>query len=1565
MPRLINNRYRVLEQLGAGGEGRVVRALDKQHDRHVALKIRPLGNGLGREDVLREARILLSLQPHPGLPLVRDDFFVDDEYFVSMDWVDGTDLAKLVAERGNPGLPPSSVLRYLAQAAEALTHLHSHDPPVVHGDIKPANLVLSHRGRVVLVDFGVSSSPLAKTKRAGTPGFIAPEVAAGGTPTRASDIYSLAATAYALLTGAPPSGERSPMRGPRATAIESAIRLGLATDPARRPGSAGELVERMRAGWETDLPTGVLTFCMTDIEGSTPLWDRHPGEMARALLRHDAIVADCVEQRGGRLIRSMGEGDSTFSVFQDADAAVRSMIDVVRRLEHERWPPGVELRVRAGVHTGEAELRGADYFGGTINRTARLRGLADGGQIFLSQVTADLVTRKPGRKVKLVDLGRHTLKGLDRPENVFAVSAPGLRTPPSPAVCPFRGLLSFGPDEARFFFGREAVVADLRRRLERKTTSLVAVVGASGSGKSSVVRAGLPEAKAIAPGPEPTKELRAAGRARVLVVDQFEELFTLCTDAAERRRFVKALLARGKVVIALRADFYGDIAAFPDLAAAAASNQVLLGPMQPDELRRAIEAPAAVVGLGFEAGLVDEILRDVVNQPGALPLLEHALLETWERRDGRTLTREGYIDSGGVRGAIARTADREYEDLDDRGRLIAQRIFLRLTQLGEGTEDTRRRVAAKELRWSDVTRGEVDDVLARLVDARLVIADQGTVEVAHEALIREWPRLRAWLDEDREGLRIHRHLTDAAQAWEEMDRDPGELYRGARLEAVVERTLDLTPVEAAFVDESRAAVERERESLTRTNRRLRGLLAGVAVALVLVLIAGAVALVQRSSARRAATKATVSKLAAQSRELSGRAPDLSLLLALEANRHADSFDSRSALLGALARQPRLVTQFHDVTSDVLASRITPDGRRLAVVTQSQTTFYDMATHRVAGARLHNPHNDWHSATFTPDGNFIAFPTTRATVEFWNMRTRRKAFDLVSPDGQPLEVIRFTADGTTAAVGANELNHLALFDMRTRRLIGKPIETNAKEFGAPHAFFFTQDGKTVAARSAPGEIAFWTVATQRRSGRPLNIGAAGGFASALERIPNTHNVVVAQDDSSVSVWDYVARKQIGKTLSGGDVQTHGPLAISPDGRIVAVGSANGPTILWDLATGARFGADLQADSNQVFDVSWSPDSTKLVSAHSASAALWDVGGGQPIGRPIGAANEAIFAATYSRDGKLLATGQRNSVVIRDAATLRPIAKIPFDGDALTVDFGAGVLAAAGTQSRVHLIDVARRREFASIDLGDAWSWQVAFSPDAKRLAVSTDPNSPRDFYNPERPGDLRLFDASTRRPIGRPMVPGAETFSVLAVAWSPDGTLLASGSYAGRVQVWNAATQAPVGRPHDLPDQGVLSVGFPSNARVIEGNNFGVLRQWNVRSGKEATLPLEGQADPVTAISAHGLLASTTVTGKTQLWDADRAVAFGDVLSGSAKLAADQVELGAPEPLHTSFSPDGRRLAVGGISSRAMVWTIDPDEWRTTACAAAGRNMTRAEWRLYLPGEAYRRTCREFAAGPPS
>ena len=419
---------------------------------------------------------------------------------------------------------------------------------------------------------------------------------------------------------------------------------------------------------------------------------------------------------------------------------------------------------------------------------------------------------------------------------------------PREDVSPYRGLQRFDEEDAEFFFGRDG---DVQRLLEKlKTTRLLAVLGPSGSGKSSLVRAGLLPAlrrgalpasedaliAVLTPGSHPLTALTAqllrlypgrgmhktidelrddsrtlhlagtlalAGRPAsdrlVWVIDQFEEVFTLCRDEGERAQFFANLLysssipgGQGMVVITLRADFYQKCAAYPELSQRIAAQQFLVSPIDGDGLRQVVEEPARHVGLVFEEGLVATVLEDVQNQPGGLPLLEHALLELWERRRGGMLTLEGYRESGGVAGAIAKRADEIYSRFTPDEQAIARRTLLRLTQPGEGTEDTRRRATLEELVPRAGDQEAVEEVVRALVDARMLTAsadeltDGRWIDVSHEALIRGWPRLREWLDEDRAGFLVHRRLTEAAQEWERLDRDNSALYRGARLAEAIE-----------------------------------------------------------------------------------------------------------------------------------------------------------------------------------------------------------------------------------------------------------------------------------------------------------------------------------------------------------------------------------------------------------------------------------------------------------------------------------------------------------------------------------------------------------------------------------------------------------------------------------------------------------------------------------------------------------------------------------------------------------------------------------------------------------
>jgi formylglycine-generating enzyme required for sulfatase activity len=470
---------------------------------------------------------------------------------------------------------------------------------------------------------------------------------------------------------------------------------------------------------------------------------------------------------------------------------------------------------------------------------------------------------------------------------------------PAPGEPPYMGLRYFDTADAALFYGRAALTRELAARLAGER--FLAIVGASGSGKSSVARAGLLPAwekgldipggrlsgvaHVLTPGIHPLESLAASltrqsesvtatatlmddlardprslhlyvrkllslsgGTHLLLLVDQFEETFTLCKDPAERKAFIENLLAAAdeenggplRVVLTLRADFYHRCAEYDGLRQALQEHQEYIGAMSADELREAITAPAQAAGWDLQPGLVELILQDVGQEPGALPLLSHALLETWKRREGHTLTLAGYAAAGGVRKAIAQTADSVYDRLPPAEKLIARNIFLQLTELGEGAQDTRRLASLQELAPAPGQQAAMEAVLKTLSDARLVTTDRDSVQVAHEALIREWPALRRWLDEGRQELRLHRHLTESAREWERRARDPGELYRGARLlqaqEWAANRASQLNPLERAFLQASRDALLRERRAARqREHRDARQRWAALAAAALLTL----------------------------------------------------------------------------------------------------------------------------------------------------------------------------------------------------------------------------------------------------------------------------------------------------------------------------------------------------------------------------------------------------------------------------------------------------------------------------------------------------------------------------------------------------------------------------------------------------------------------------------------------------------------------------------------------------------------------------------------------------------
>ncbi|MEU7648143.1 nSTAND1 domain-containing NTPase [Streptomyces huasconensis] len=540
------------------------------------------------------------------------------------------------------------------------------------------------------------------------------------------------------------------------------------------------------------------------------------------------------------------------------------------------------------------------------------------------------------------------------------------------ARAPYRGLARFEPGDRELFFGREQLVAQLVERV--RAHRVVAVVGASGSGKSSLLRAGLIPAlqqegtpdrrpaaiRILTPGPHPLAAhagLMTAAQGpgdTVVVVDQTEELFTLCADLGERTAFLDLLVQaahptrRLRVILAVRADFFGRCAEHHALAAVLRDATVLVGPMSPAELRQAVVGPATAMGLIVERELTARIIDDVGDTPGGLPLMSHALLETWRRRTGRALTLAAYRAAGGIQGALARTADDLCTRLSDRQAECARRILLRLITPGEGTPDTRRPAARAELDLADEP-GEVPLVLDRLARARLIILDEDTVDLAHEALITGWPRLRDWIERDRERLRVHRRLTEAAEAWADLGKDPGALYRGSRL-TMAEEQLDLselTPVERDFLNAGIAQRTQEQHLAGRTVRRLRRLRAALSVAAVLAVLAGVVAWQRNQDGEQRLAEATSRRLASAAESMRYSDPLTAMRLSVAAWRISPTLEARAALMGAMTQREQ--DAFAEPGARAADLRqLSSDGRTMVSGGSGRVRVWDLDTRQLTG-----------------------------------------------------------------------------------------------------------------------------------------------------------------------------------------------------------------------------------------------------------------------------------------------------------------------------------------------------------------------------------------------------------------------------------------------------------------------------------------------------------------------------------------------------------------------------------------------------------------------------------------
>jgi WD40 repeat protein len=465
-------------------------------------------------------------------------------------------------------------------------------------------------------------------------------------------------------------------------------------------------------------------------------------------------------------------------------------------------------------------------------------------------------------------------------------------------------------------------------------------------------------------------------------------------------------------------------------------------------------------------------------------------------------------------------------------------------------------------------------------------------------------------------------------------------------------------------------------------------------------------------------------------------------------------------------------------------------------------------------------------------------------------------------------------------------------------------------------------------------------------------------------------VIASDESgSVSMIDAETGRVIGRPLSVGD-EPAGALDVSPDGRLLAAASFEGSVFVWDTKTGEPYGSPLTADTSPVNDVAFSADGRTLVSAHLRSAVVWSMSGEQAIGEPLGGATDLTTDVSFSSDGERLLAGRFDgSAIVYDTGTRREALRIDSGSVVTTVAFHpAGRLVAVGTiDGRVRFFDASSGAAVGRpISPRNGAIWQVVFSPGGRLLAVAVDPNGVDGFSGQQRQGQVQLWDVASRRRVGRAIVPGGG--SVLAIAFSRDGKRLATGSYHGRLDLWDLATRKRHGKPMTVAEDGVLSVSFDPSGRLVAGGGAtGPVRVWRVADQRPAFPPLTGHTGHVTGVAfdpTGSLFATTSAFGGTRLWDAATGLGYGDELTGSAIPASLSPSIDLPFlGLRNAFSPNGKLLAVAGVNELGMLWDVDPAVWRRRACAIVGRNLSREEWRLYLPpGTAYRATCPAWPAG---
>lgn len=1026
--RVIKN-YEFKECVGAGGFGQVYRAYQPSVGREVAVKV-ILPQHANQPDFIRrfevEAQIIARLEHPHVVPLY--DYWRDPEgAFLVMRWLKGS--LREGIQRGPWSVEAAS--RLLDEIAGALAVAHREG--VIHRDIKPDNILLDEDENAYLADFGIAKDlnvggSTEEGAIVGSLAYITPEQITGGPITPRSDIYSLGLVMYEILVSERPfKSATTPVEWINVHLNTPLPHLNL--QRPNLPAALNEVLQTATAKDPAHRYPNVTRFAAA-FRAATPVPQRGPAQP----------LATPLTERELDILKLMVEGLSTQEVARKLFLTVGTVKWYINQIYNKL---DVHSRYQA------------------IQRALQLNLIAELDQPpSPSAITMNVVSKPEQSQIRVIKESRTDF------------------------INPYKGLRSFQEADAHDFFGRATLTEQLLTRLsdQGNDAQFLAVVGPSGSGKSSVVKAGLIPALrrdalpnsarwfitemlsgthaleeleaallrvAVTPLPglldQLTEDRRGLVRAAkrvlpadqnvelILVIDQFEELFTLLPDESVRTHFIDNILSavtdprsRIRVILTLRADFYDKPLLYPRLAELVRSHTEVVVPLTSQELERAIVGPAERIGLQFEPGLVATIINDIGEQPGTLPLLQYALTELFERREGVTLTLDAYKNSSGISGSLARRADELYGDLEAEGQAAARQLFLRLITLGEGTEDTRRRVLQSELALMGSER-ILDEVINTFVQYRLLTLDRDpvtrgpTVEIAHEALIREWTRLREWLAESRDVLRVQRRVMAATTEWENSKYERSFLAAGTRLAQfamlVSDSDLALNASEKAYIEASvkerdqRALEEQKRQAREKTlEQRSRMVLRGLVVVLLLAVIGAlgltSVAVKQSQVADDNASYARSMALAAaaKSAQLSNN-PDQAIALAVAAN-------TTTTQPPALAESVLYETAFAPATRKIYSGKpgfgetLSPDGHKVLSWSMDNTlAYWDLDTQQTFWTKTPDSLGGEvvGAAIFAPNGEtayielYPADGSNSGSVNQYDLKTGKQSRQFILPD----------------------------------------------------------------------------------------------------------------------------------------------------------------------------------------------------------------------------------------------------------------------------------------------------------------------------------------------------------------------------------------------------------------------------------------------------------------------------------------------------------------------------------------------------------------------------------------